>query len=241
MTPTEPAATYSTTWFEVFLDPFPPAWTDLQAAFLKRQLALPGFARVLDVCAGSGRIAGPLAEAGYSVTAVDLNRAAIEAGRARWPGVSFVHGDMRDLSAHFGGFDAVLCIWQSFGYFDEAENRRVLAAMAGCLRPGGRLVLDLYHREYLATRPMASRRVVAGVSVESRAHLTGNRYAVELAYSSGGHDRFDWEVFTPPEMRAVALAAGLKPLLMVSEFSERIVPGPRLQSFQVVLERPVLG
>jgi SAM-dependent methyltransferase len=80
---------------------------------------------------------------GHAVTVVDRDAAAVAAGARQWPGVRFEAGDMRDLSAHAGAFDVVLCLWQSFGSFDEATNRAVLAGMAACLRPGGRLILDL--------------------------------------------------------------------------------------------------
>lgn len=228
---------YSARWFELFLDPFPADRTARQVAFLRRQLPLPTFARVLDVCAGTGRIAGPLAAAGYTVAAVDLDEAAVAAGRRRWPGVSFEAGDMRNLGRHAGTFDAVLCLWQSFGYFDEPENRRVLKGLAACLVPGGRLVLDLYHRAAVAKTAGEDRRDAGGERVESRSRLTGRRFSVDLRYGAGGTDSFDWEVFEPEELLGLGAAVGLREVLVCADFDERVPASSGRTSFQAVLEK----
>src|SRR5437773_87385 len=101
---------YSVRWFELFAEPFNPAWTEGQVSFLQRRLPLPGFRRVLDVCGGSGRIAGPLAAAGHAVTVVDRHPGALAEGRTRWSAVRFEEGDMRHLAPYAGAFDAVLCL-----------------------------------------------------------------------------------------------------------------------------------
>ena len=86
---------------------------------------MPTFKRVLDVCSGPGRIAGMLARAGYEVTAVDRDHESIEGGRRAYPAVAFIERDMREVGGLAGRFDAVICLWQSFGYFSRQENRRV--------------------------------------------------------------------------------------------------------------------
>ena len=45
---------FSDTWFEVFLDSIDPAQTDIEVDFLVRQLPLPRYERVVDLCCGSG-------------------------------------------------------------------------------------------------------------------------------------------------------------------------------------------
>lgn len=42
-------------------------------------------------------------------------------------------------------FDAAYLMDVSFGLFSDAENCRALANIAGVLRPGGRLLLDLFN------------------------------------------------------------------------------------------------
>lgn len=48
---------------------------------------------------------------------------------------------MRDLP-WAGRFDAAYCVGNSFGYLDDAGNRRFLRAVAAALKPGGRFLLD---------------------------------------------------------------------------------------------------
>ena len=56
---------------------------------------------------------------------------------------------MRDMPAEWSGeFDAIISIWNSFGYFaDDHENQRVLASAAQALKPGGRLLIDVSNRD----------------------------------------------------------------------------------------------
>ncbi|MEV5129859.1 class I SAM-dependent methyltransferase [[Kitasatospora] papulosa] len=115
----------------------------------------PG-ARVLDLCCGPGVFAVPLAGRGYDVTGVDTSPAMLERARkysadagAR---IEYVQADARTYEPS-GGFDVVLNMFTSFGYFeDPADNTRVLRNMHRCLAPGGTLVLDLAGKELLARR-----------------------------------------------------------------------------------------
>ena len=56
--------------------------------------------------------------------------------------------DQRDIGTLAGPFDAAVIMWQSFGFFDSVTDDLVLAAIREVLRPGGRLVLDLFHRTF---------------------------------------------------------------------------------------------
>jgi hypothetical protein len=46
---------YSTTWFEVFLQPIQPVQTEREIAFIARWLPPPAYMTVLDLCCGQGR------------------------------------------------------------------------------------------------------------------------------------------------------------------------------------------
>ncbi|GAB2694703.1 class I SAM-dependent methyltransferase [Paenibacillus thermoaerophilus] len=117
-------------------------------------LNLPAGASVLDLCCGMGRHSLALAEMGYKVTGVDLSepllaeaRAADAEGRVRWH-----RGDMRDVPLE-GGFDAVVNLFTSFGYFDtDEENRRVLEEISRLLQPGGRWLLDFLNASWVESR-----------------------------------------------------------------------------------------
>src|SRR5215207_315011 len=115
--------------------------------------AAPGSA-VLDLACGVGRHALELAGRGYRVTAVDRTRSYLDAAgeRAAAGGldVEFVHSDMRRF-VRPAAFDAAVCLWASFEYFDDpADDRRVLANLLRSLKPGGSLVLDMNGKEVFA-------------------------------------------------------------------------------------------
>ena len=123
----------------------PPEATQADVDFLWKHLKLAPGARVLDVPCGAGRLALPLAERGCAVTGIDISAefldAAREAAAARGLAVDLLEADMRALRGH-GGFDAVFCFGNSFGYLDDAGNEEFSAAAAAALRPGGRFALD---------------------------------------------------------------------------------------------------
>lgn len=109
-------------------------------------LGLEEGARVLDVPCGDGRIALELGAAGFEVVGVDLIERFIEVGRAaaaarRIGNVTLEVGEMREL-AYAEEFDAAICFWGSFGYFDEAGNLAQARAVADALKPGGRYLVD---------------------------------------------------------------------------------------------------
>jgi SAM-dependent methyltransferase len=123
--------------------------SDADAEVVARLLGREPGMRVLDVPCGEGRIAGRLAALGCEVVGVDVTELFLELGRERYPGVRFVHGDMRELD-YEAEFDAVVNWFTSWGYFDSRTNDAVLTAFARALRPGGRLVLELHNPRRLA-------------------------------------------------------------------------------------------
>jgi SAM-dependent methyltransferase len=108
---------------------------------------------VLDLCCGQGRHAVELARRGYDVCGLDLSAeylrlteaSAAEAGVQ----VETIEADMRGIPFE-ARFDAVINMYSSFGYLEtEDEDAKVLDAIARCLKPGGRALLDLLNREWV--------------------------------------------------------------------------------------------
>jgi SAM-dependent methyltransferase len=107
-------------------------------------LELPDGAAVLDCPCGQGRHAHLLAEAGYDVTGIDYSAPLLRIAKARGTGkrLRYKRGDMRALPEEWTGrFDAVLNLFTSFGFFDDAaDDATVIREFARVLAPGGRLV-----------------------------------------------------------------------------------------------------
>ena len=106
----------------------------------------PG-AGVLDLCCGPGRHLAGLSGAGCRVVGLDYathmlrlarRRPAVRQGRA-----ALVRGEAQRLPFRDEAFDAVVCLFNSFGYMDsDEENAALLAEAARCLRPQGVLLLE---------------------------------------------------------------------------------------------------
>jgi len=110
---------------------------------------------VLDLGCGTGRVAIPLAEAGFRVTGIDYDRAMLRrAWRRRAALPPEVAGRLRfslqDMTrfALPGRCAAVVIAFSTFNLLTEAEARRAcLGRIAGHLQPGGLLLLDLVAAE----------------------------------------------------------------------------------------------
>jgi SAM-dependent methyltransferase len=228
---------YSRQWFDVFLATVPSEWTTAEVEGVARRLPLPEFRRTLDICCGPGRHARYLADKGYEVTGIDRDADAIEQARATIHPGTFVELDQRELGRLDGVFDAALVLWQSFGYFEPADNDRVLADVARLLRPGGRLLLDLFHLGYFddhqgRTIEVRDPRCAAITNTLDRTRLTST-----IEYVDGTEESMQWELFTPDDIVARAAQVGFQEIERCAWWDERHRPCPDEQRFQVVLER----
>ncbi len=233
------AESYSDTWFATFLDCIHPQQTENEIAFLTRLLPLPRFARLVDLCCGSGRHALPLAERGYRVVGIDANTKAIAVAKeAAGDRVQYIHADMRDLRK-MPTADAVICLWQSFGYYDEETNAAEIRQVAGRLDAGGRFLLDIYNRDHFASREGSRTFRRAGETVTQTSRLADKRWRVELRYGDGGvSDSFDWHLYTCDEIEAVGRACGLEVVHSYADYDEALVPDPSRARMQILFEKP---
>jgi hypothetical protein len=140
---------------------------------------------------------------------------------------------MRELARIPGRFHGVVSLWQSFGYFDDATNARVLAGMVEKLNPGGRLILDVYHRGFFERHQGERAFQKGGMAVTERKRLSGDRLSVELDYGPGRRpDVFEWQLYTPEQICGLGETLGLRPLVVCAGFDEHVQPsadGPRMQ------------
>ncbi len=151
---------------------------------LLRRLKLPPGARILDVPCGFGRHSLLLARCGYRVTGVDISpellaRARRQAAAHSLP-IAFRRGNMRRLSG-LRGFDLLLNLFTSFGYFGDAGDRIVLQGFYRALRPGGWLVMHLINRD-LGGAPVPAAGTLPGAALS-----TGRKLPVRSRLQHGAH------------------------------------------------------
>jgi MPBQ/MSBQ methyltransferase len=121
-------------------------WFDVIDRVMERELrpASAG-ARALDLCCGTGIQSLRLAGLGYRVTGVDLAPQLLAIAKAKLEaaghvGAVFAEGDASSIPARDASFDLVTCCGalSMIGAW-----RQALAEIARCLRPGGRLLLEV--------------------------------------------------------------------------------------------------
>jgi ubiquinone/menaquinone biosynthesis C-methylase UbiE len=112
------------------------------SAELDFYLALaPQPARVLELGAGTGRVALPLAQVGHDVTAVDLSERMLAKLTGKRP-MRTVRADMTQLDLPGESFDLVLCVCNSLSYLTSPQlQRAALGVMARHLSDGGTAVV----------------------------------------------------------------------------------------------------
>lgn len=103
-------------------------------------------ARILELGAGAGRVALPLAADGHHVAAVDASPAMLALGcePMRDAGIHIIQADIRDLPTDLGEFNLVICALGTFQHLlTRADQLAALTAAARLLAPNGQLALDL--------------------------------------------------------------------------------------------------
>lgn len=143
--------------------------------------------RALDLACGAGRHARLLSErwwtAGFDLSAPLLARA-----KAADPDGFYARGDMRALPFVDHGFDLVVNLFTSFGYFDnDAQHLRVLAEVARVTRRGGKFVLDFLNSDHVrSTLVPKESSTIGGRYVEVRREISSDDRFVVKTIASGG-------------------------------------------------------
>jgi SAM-dependent methyltransferase len=118
-----------------------------------------GARTVLELGCGTGNDAARLADAGFSVTAIDWSAEAIGRAQARFGAMArFVVADMtRRLPFPDGDFDAAMSN-VAMHMFPDDVTRAVFAEVRRLVRPGG---LFVFHVNALEDRPLRARALPA--------------------------------------------------------------------------------
>jgi SAM-dependent methyltransferase len=132
-------------------------WDDDLVDMIIQVLDLKPGERVLDLACGSGDHARRLVRRNLDVLGVDIAPSLVAHCQQMAAGEGlatdrFEQGDMRELD-YEGAFDALLLLSGSFGFFDEATNRDVLARLARALKAGGQALIDVFDPAQMVVRP----------------------------------------------------------------------------------------
>lgn len=215
----------------------PSELTSLEVGALEARLPQPEFRTILDVCCGPARHAAPLVESGYAVTGIDRDADAVRSAAERCPTGRFLELDQREIAGLDGPYDAAVILWQSFGFFDADTNDQVLADIASVLRPGGRLMLDLFHRSYFERNqgrisPTRDPRCVAITN-----EMDGSILTSSIEYADGGSEAMQFELSTPEETQTRARPMGFEVVEWCCWWDCDRPPSADEQRFQVTFQR----
>jgi SAM-dependent methyltransferase len=128
--------------------------------------------RILDIGAGTGRLAIPLAARGHRVTAVEpsgamltvLRRKAANAGLD----IATIGTPMKGFAGD-GSFDLAICVFSVIAYvLTEDDLDASFKAVASGLRPGGLLLLDVPNRGVFGSDDVKTPNVERRMSVTPR-------------------------------------------------------------------------
>ena len=113
-----------------------------------RKLLPPPPATLLDAGSGPGLYAGRLAAAGYDVTGVDVNPAAIRHARAQVPQATrgrlrFQRAELETLEPPRKPYDAAILVYYVLEAFPATGQTRVLRRIAASLRANGIAIVEM--------------------------------------------------------------------------------------------------
>jgi len=211
------ASIFNDDYLHFYAERLSQARSDAETDVMCRVLGIEPGMHVLDLACGHGRIANRLAARGCHVTGLDASPLFLDLARRhateRGVSVDYVQGDMRDVP-WTGRFDRVVNWFTAYGYFDDADNRRVLSEVRKALKPSGTAAFELNNRDVLLRGFMPTTAVTRGDDMMVDRHvfdpLTGRTDTERVVIRDGAVRRSAYSVrlFAFTELRDWLTAAG---------------------------------
>ena len=145
---------------EVWRREIPNGLTEAETDFIEEiaHLSKPG--QVLDVMCGYGRHALALSRRGHNVTAIDnskeyISEIEITAQEEKLPLITI----QQDISqtTFSGPYDLVLCMGNSFAFFNAETANSILKSIYACLNPGGIFIINTWTIAEIAIKSFQER------------------------------------------------------------------------------------
>ena len=181
--------------------------------------SLAGHGPVLELGAGTGRLAIPLAGSGIETYALDGSARMLERLAAK-PGGEHVNRHVADLAGPYPDRPFTLvfvAVNTFFGLTSEADQRRAMAAVAARLTTDGRFVIEAFvpdpdaEGDRVEVRDLAADRVVLSIS---RTDADGQRASGQFVELRNGEPvrLRPWAIrwATPDQLDAMAEEVGLR-------------------------------
>jgi SAM-dependent methyltransferase len=150
-----------------------------EVAILLRQRDQVLGQRVLDIGCGAGRLAAYLGPSSDYV-GLDISPHMVAHCRERFPGQTFVEGDLRVLPFEDASFNAVIAIANVIDAVSHEDRVHALEDWRRVLAPGGVLVMSTHNRHHAVERPVLG---------HSRNPITQLRMGVEYLQARLNHAR----------------------------------------------------
>lgn len=207
--------------------------TALEVSYLAAQFAdAKESGTLLDIGCGFGRHTAGLRKQGFDVVGIDRFHHLLQHHPARSRRVACA--DMRALPFADGVFAGAYCLFNTFGYFDHAQNIAMLPEWARVLAPGASLVMQIPNRPVMAdiAREFAPTQMMNEdfTVTESYSYDVALRSLVGRGIWQQGADQQEWQftlrMYTRAEMQKALSKAGLSVVTVAedydgSEFSDR--------------------
>jgi SAM-dependent methyltransferase len=226
---------YSSAWFETFAAHVPETTTAGDIAAVQALAPPDAYPRLIDVGCGTGRAVCRLVERGYDVTGIDTSVEALTTARRLCEGATYVALDQRHIGHLRWTFDVAVVLWNSFGFLSTENDRETLRGLARVVRPGGRLLLDLYHPDWLAANPQSGTLHDRGATINR--WVRNGRCFHQIRYPDGSYDEIEFNVYRPDEIATMLCDAGFRADADLVWWKTEISPGPRFARYQTVSTR----
>lgn len=191
-----------------------------ETAFILKTLKIKKGSRVLDLACGQGRHTLALARFGMRSVGVDISLPMLYEARkqARLEGIKipFLRRDIRGYRDS-AKYNLALLLGNSFGYFSDQDNNRILSNIASSLKIGGWLVLDLSNTSGMLRYPMISsstQKIPDGTITTRGLHFDPKTFRLSLQWhikQNKKNTKFNGvlRLYTPPEINYLLMERGL--------------------------------